>query len=231
MSDGARPHSALAADLEATVEVLTRLITEVQSGGASVSPEAAARLERIVAAVQARPQLAALPGALLRIYNEIMQALNGIRLTRETIQHQALDQLRDTQERLSQVSTTTESAAMEMMNGLDRTLAVVDALEAGADAERQAQLESLRGELNELFGHLQFQDIITQQLRGITTLLEDVEGRMGRVADLLDHSLGAPVDVREAKPVAAGYDADHNPDAQWEPTVAQSEIDAAFRAA
>lgn len=218
------------ADLDGTIAILTRLIAEIQDG--SLDAGESARLEELVQAVRARPQLASLPATLLRVYNEIMAALSGIRLTREHIQHHALDQLRDTQHRLSQVSNTTESAALEMLNGLDRTLALVDTIEGGSpDADRAAAIETLRNEINNLFGHLQFQDIITQQLRGITDLVEDVEARIGRVADLLDHSLSGPQDGtpslddgKMAEPT------EYNPSASWEHQTEQAEIDAAFNA-
>ncbi|MEO5800790.1 MAG: hypothetical protein ABIZ70_01785 [Gemmatimonadales bacterium] len=227
MSATPRPTEFAPADLESTLSLLTRLIAEIQAGGLDTNGEA--RIEDLVSAVRARPQLVSLPSTLLRVYNEIVAALSGIRQTREHIQHHALDQLRDTQDRLSQVSTTTESAALEMLNGLDRTLALVDTIETGAPgADHIAAVETLRNEINNLFGHLQFQDIITQQLRGITDLVEDVEARMGRVADLLDQSLSGPPSQSAGQDVERAEPSEYNPGASWEHQTEQSEIDAAF---
>jgi hypothetical protein len=211
--------SAFPSDLNATLDVLSRLISEIQS-----TPLEQGRLQLVLEDVRSRPHLANLPAALLRIYNEINEAANGIKLTRETIQTQALDHLRDSQNRLTAVNSTTESAAMDLMDGLDRTLGLVDGIAAATDGERDAALDALRNELNLLFGHLQFQDIIAQQVRGITTLIEEVEVRMGRVADLLDNTLSGP-----REPVSGdSRTLDHNPDASWRPAVNQAVIDAAF---
>jgi len=152
------------------------------------------------------------------------EVLTGIRITRETIQHQALDQLQDTQERLNLVSSATESAAMEIMNGLDRTLGLLDRLDARPDGDREA-LAALREEINQLFGHLQFQDIITQQLRGVMALVMDVERRIASVAALFDQSLGSAV-----KAVAPVSNSDaFNPDAVWDASPdRQAAVDAAF---
>jgi|KBSSwiStaDraftv2_1062776.scaffolds.fasta_scaffold00997_27 chemotaxis regulatin CheY-phosphate phosphatase CheZ len=181
-------------------------------------------LQELVAAVQTHPRLSSLPSVLLKAYNEMAEVLTGIRITRETIQHQALDQLQDTQERLNLVSSATESAAMEIMNGLDRTLGLLDRLDARPDGDREA-LAALREEINQLFGHLQFQDIITQQLRGVMALVMDVERRIASVAALFDQSLGSAV-----KAVAPVSNSDaFNPDAVWDASPdRQAAVDAAF---
>ncbi len=215
-------------DLDATLQVLTRLIGEIQETGLA-DASAQARIQDLVEAVRARPHLATLPGALFKVYTEVAAALTGIRITREAIQHHALDQLRDTQSRLSQVSNATESAAMEMLNGLDRTLGLLDGLETAGNAAHAATVATLREEVNQLFGHLQFQDIITQQLRGVMALLTDLEGRIATVADLLDQSLVGPIEARAQAPKGEGA-VDYNPDAKWERGSArQAEVDAAFR--
>jgi chemotaxis regulatin CheY-phosphate phosphatase CheZ len=214
-----QPQPSLPRDLDATLGVLTRLISEIQS-----TPTEQGRLQAVLEDVRSRPHLANLPSALLRIYNEINEAVNGIKLTRETIQTQALDHLRDSQARLTAVNSTTESAAMDLMDGLDRTLGLVDGIATASDGDRATALDALRNELNKLFGYLQFQDIIAQQVRGITTLIEEVEVRMGRVADLLDNTLSGP---SESGPQDSRV-LDHNPDASWRPAVDQASIDAAF---
>lgn len=208
--------SSSQADLDATLAVLNRLIAEIQDS--SFDPTGSeARVKELVAAVRARPHLKTLPTALLKAYSEIVAVLSGIRVTRETIQTQALDQLKDTQDRLNAVSTATESAAMEIMNGLDRTLGLLDRLDAAGGGDRDA-LATLRDEVNQLFGHLQFQDIITQQLRGVMGLVIDVEARISRVADLFDQSLAQPGTGEHPVATANGKAIDphaYNADAVW----------------
>jgi len=218
------------ADLDATLAVLNRLIAEIQDS--SFDPSGSeSRVKELVAAVRARPHLKTLPAALLKAYSEIVAVLSGIRLTRETIQTQALDQLKDTQDRLNAVSSATESAAMEIMNGLDRTLGLLDRLDAAGGGDKEA-LSTLRDEVNQLFGHLQFQDIITQQLRGVMGLVIDVEARISRVADLFDQSLAQP-GTGEHPVVTANLKAldphAYNADAVWSQSPERQALaDAAF---
>ena len=107
--------------------------------------------------------------------SELSQVLNGIRLTRETIQSYSVERLRDSNVRLSEVTSATETAAMQMLNGLDRTLAMIDRLEeSGETLPPHEMCDALRAEVNQLYGHLQFQDIITQQLNGVAGLLAEV---------------------------------------------------------
>jgi hypothetical protein len=117
---------------------------------------------------------------VIRAYAEVIDALGGIRLGRETIEGSAA-----------------ESARMELTNGVDRSLALLDQVgaelpEAGAG---RAALEALRHEMNDLFGHLQFHDITTQQLAGVGALLQDIEGRMRAVAVLFNERTPATGDV------------------------------------
>jgi len=221
----------LTPDLPETLDLLGALIMAVQSQELEESgPQG---LRALAVALRTRPQLAELPGLLLKTYNEIASALDGIRLTREMIQANALDQIQDSASRLQEVTSTTESATMQLMDGLDRTLGLLDDLERGegANAERYA---TLRGQVNELFAHLQFQDITTQQLHGVVQLLVDVETRVGRVADLFDQAVGGRrVLTPEALALAAKGPATlaFNPDATTRDVgTRQAYIDAAFPA-
>jgi chemotaxis regulatin CheY-phosphate phosphatase CheZ len=116
-------------------------------------------------------------------------ALSGIRVTRETIQKHSIERLRDTHAKLNEVSSAAEIAAMEMLNGLDRTLGIIDQLVGATKENRRPSHEmcdGLRTEVNQLYGCLQFQDIITQQLRGVAALLIEIEQRLESVAQLVD---------------------------------------------
>jgi hypothetical protein len=195
--------NALAQDLETTLRLMDQLIGEVRAiGGES---EHLATLHQLAEAIGRRPSLAALPGVLLQAYGEIAGALGGIRLSREAIQVHAVDRLRHTHDKLAEVSSATESAATEMLDGLDRSLAMIDRLEAlgasgsaqPADPDGRSLHQALRDEVNNLFGVLQFQDITSQQLRGACDLLAEVEQRLSAVANLFDPSVGADVPLPE----------------------------------
>jgi hypothetical protein len=81
---------------------------------------------------------------------------------------------------------------MELLNGLDRTLAMINQLQAGGDdaGSAEAKFDALRNEVNQLYGCLQFQDIITQQLQGVLAQLAAVEQQIEQVATLFDEQLG-----------------------------------------
>lgn len=180
----------------------------------------------------ARPNAEAIPSALLRVSSELSRVLNGIRLTRETIQTYSTERLKDTHARLHEVSSTSESAAMEMLNGLDRTLAMIDNLERSTDTRpTPAMYDALRSEVNQLYSHLQFQDIIAQQLNGVAAVLVEVEQRVQNVASLFDDGMGA---LGHAPPgTGVRLDATtFNPDATMRETGdRQAMIDEAFRSA
>jgi hypothetical protein len=172
----------------------------------------------------------AIPSAVLQLSAELSRVLNGIRLTRETIQTYSTDRLRDTHARLHEVSSTSESAAMEMLNGLDRTLAMIDALERSSGGGASPELyQALRAEVNQQYSHLQFQDIIAQQLSGVAGVLIEVEQRVQTVAGLFDDLLGGQ---RSAGTGVVLDPQSYNPDATMRGTGdRQAMIDEAFRSA
>lgn len=176
------------------------------------------------------PDSHVLPSATLRLSAELSRVLNGIRATRETIQTFSTDRLRDTHARLHEVSSTSESAAMEMLNGLDRTLAMIDDLERSAGAHASPELyQALRAEVNQQYSHLQFQDIIAQQLNGVAGLLIEVEQRVQTVAGLFDDLLGGQ---RAAGTGVLLDPQSYNPDATMRGAGdRQAMIDEAFRSA
>lgn len=182
-------------------------------------------------AVQPGPE--PLPTAILRVSSELSQILSGIRHTRETIQSYSVERLRDSHERLNEVTSTTETAAMQMLNGLDRTLAMIDQLEGSSESgPPHGACDALRAEVNQLYGHLQFQDIIAQQLHGVAGLLGEVERRVRTITDLFDESVGAHCGGDRP---AARMPLDHsafNPDASMHDAAdRQAMIDEAFRTA
>jgi chemotaxis regulatin CheY-phosphate phosphatase CheZ len=146
-------------ELQTSLDLLHRLFLEVEAGGPAVNQDHQVRLA--VDAVRRRPNLAKLPDLLLRVYGDLAVALSGIRVTRETIQKHSIERLRDTHAKLNEVSSATEIAAMEMLNGLDRTLGMIDQLEGATKENRRPSHEMCDGlgtEVNQLYGCLQFQE-------------------------------------------------------------------------
>ena len=223
--------SVLPIDFTETLELLSTLISAVQDRKIEASDTDSLRI--VTEALRSKPHLSNLPAMLLKTYNEIASALDGIRLTREMIQTNALDGLQHSTSRLTEVSSTTESAAMELLNGLDRSLGMLDELEQ-SDAASLERFGALRAQINELFAHLQFQDITSQQLQGVMQMLTDVESRVTRVADLFDQALSGGVLQPGAFANAARQDTTKlafNPDATVRDAEArQAAIDATFSA-
>jgi hypothetical protein len=223
---------AFGSELETTLTLLHDLFVEVQHMEPTL--RSARRIQAIMVALKQQPNIDNLPQTMLKIYAQVMEALSGIRVTRDMIQAYSADSLRATHARISEVNSTTESAAMEMLNGLDRTLAMIDQLQAGGTGDASAagvQFDALRNEVNQLYGCLQFQDIITQQLHGVTAQLAEVEQRMEQVASLFDENLGIRADGAPTRLPGAPDPASFNAHASMENVAdRQALIDEAFGA-
>jgi hypothetical protein len=76
-----------------------------------------------------------------------------------------------------------------MLDSLDRSLRIVDELEASCSADSADARARLRLELHHTISCLQFQDITSQQLGYAGTVLLDVEGRIDSLARLINHNL------------------------------------------
>lgn len=138
-------------------------------------------------AVAVAEGLAALPQVLLRAYGEINNALLALRQSRGVLEATAVEKLHLTNEKLREVSSATEVAATDIMDGIDRAIAMVDELETPADPERHAEIRNgLRDELFGVMSHLQFQDITTQQLSHASSTLVEMESRLVQLARMFD---------------------------------------------
>ena len=100
--------------LQCSLDLLHRLYLDVEAADAEL--DGRARIRETVEALRRQPNLQALPQTLLRVHSELARAQQSIREARKTIQSYSIDRLRDTHARLSEVSSTTETAAMEMYN-------------------------------------------------------------------------------------------------------------------
>ncbi|HWA15423.1 MAG TPA: hypothetical protein VG817_03265 [Gemmatimonadales bacterium] len=220
---------ALAAELDTTLALTAELVRAVRS---LPGPARSASIADLAERLAARPALTSLPALLLRAHAEITDILNGIRLTREAIQAHTVDRLRDSKDRLQDVNVTTETAAMELMNGLDRSLELIHSLEAKMRGQSDAvEFESLRAQVSALYNHLQFQDITAQQLQGVAASLMEIELRMSAVSALFDHGVLAASAAlpKTSAPAESSAGLAFNPDATMNRGCAdQAMIDAAF---
>jgi chemotaxis regulatin CheY-phosphate phosphatase CheZ len=148
-----------------------------------------------------------LPALFVRAMGEVQAMLASIRTGRENIRAATTERLAHTNEKLDEVSSATGKAALDIMDALDRAIAKVDDLETEevlADATKAAGIRGdLRDELFAVMGHMQFQDITSQQIMHVQSLLADMEGRLTEIANLFDHEAGETSTVAAANIVAA----------------------------
>ncbi len=224
---------ALATELETTLGLLGDLISELQSHKAAW--QNSGRVAELVGKLAGQQNLVELPAVLLRAHAEISEILGGIRLTREAIEAHAVERIRDTKDKLSDVTSTTESATLELMNGLDKSLELIGTLETQSKGSAPSDgFDSLRGQVSALYNHLQFQDITAQQLQGIGASLLDLETRVTAVAALFDRTR-APGPTAELLLRTMNTSSSHlafNPDATMNRSRSdQAAIDEAFKGA
>lgn len=146
-----------------------------------------------------------LPNILEQANAQILTVLARVRESRAALQLTALERLQTTHEKLREVSSTTEDAAIDIMDACDRATELVDELDAldsvaAPDRSRAAAVRAtLRDEVYLMMAALQFQDITAQQLSHAASVLVEMEGRLLDVARLFDHNLdgftGSPIGV------------------------------------
>lgn len=154
-----------------------------------------------------RPKAAeSLPDMLLMAHDEVCAILNSLRTSRDVLQKSSVTHLRNTTAKLREVTDATELAATGILDGLDRSIALVDRLE-GLDGSGSAEAGDVRNQLrDELFmaqGALQFQDITAQQLAYAASMLVDMEERMQGLAHALEPRTSSSPNARSAEQVAA----------------------------
>jgi hypothetical protein len=180
----------LAADLQHGLGLVHQLIVDVEGHRAGALEEA--RLEETVRALQNGLRFMELPTLLLRAHAEIGEAVGSLRISRELIEGQTIGRLRLTNGKLGEVNTTAETAAMALMSGVDAALQHVEAIDPDDAAVTAGARDALRDELFGLYGHLQFQDITSQQLQGVAAQLAQLEARLLLVAGLFEPGVLAP---------------------------------------
>lgn len=158
-----------------------------------------------------------LPALFVRAMGEVHAMLASIRTGREHIRAAATERLAHTNEKLDEVSSATAHAALDIMDALDRAIAKVDELETEDvidDKDKGNAIRvDLRDELFAVMGHMQFQDITSQQIMHVQSLLAEMETRLSEIANLFDHQSGdsattgpAPVIAERNKKDAHSFD-------------------------
>ncbi len=175
-----------------------------------------------------RPTLVALPTLLLHAHAELGAVMGSLRVSREELRTHVIERLRATHGKIAEVNTTAEGAALAILNGLDSALALLGSLEGMPEEEARAVRARLQEELSGLYGHLQFQDITSQQLQGMAANVTAVERHIGAVAQLFEGGDAPPPPPPGAEdPHAAAF----NPDAHFtDMRERQRQVDEAIRA-
>ena len=129
-----------------------------------------------------------LASALIKGYDEVLVVLDKLRRSREALQQSSVERLKGTNDKLQEVSSVTELAATDILDGLDRATAMIDQLDVlppNAVDQAKSIRTSLRDELFAVMGHLQFQDITSQQLSSSSAVIADMEVRLAQLAVIL----------------------------------------------
>lgn len=179
-----RPPQELLYDSEASLRLVDHAIEELSANGAELDSDA----QRVLQHVMAQPGgIAVLSETLLRAYAETAALVARFRDTAGTLDTSGIDKLQQMRGRLHEVSSATETATTDILDGLSRAVDLVEKLDTAEtlpDAQRHEMAASLREELGGLSNHLQFQDITSQQLVHIAALLGDMRTRLSEVASL-----------------------------------------------
>jgi chemotaxis regulatin CheY-phosphate phosphatase CheZ len=136
-----------------------------------------------------------LPLILERANQQIQNVLAHLRQTRSALQSTAFEKLQATHDKIREVTSATEDAAINIMDACDRANNIVDELDAidAAETPDKAQALNLRSTLRDeiflMMGALQFQDITSQQLSHASAVLVEMESRLAEVAALFDSGL------------------------------------------
>lgn len=208
-----RPATELLYDSEATLRLVDSALEGISDLRADRSGMES-QMRALIGQLVDQPRgLASLPQVLLRAYAEIMGVLESLKESRGMLERAALDKIQHTNQKLLEVTSATEVAATDIMDGVDRALGMVDELDAvegaGGPGRAGELRQSLRDELFGMMGSLQFQDITTQQINYACSVLAEMERKLNQIAHVfdprtfgIDPAAGSP-DVAPAHPQAA----------------------------
>ena len=127
------------------------------------------------------------PELLSRASLIINKMLESLRAGQQVLQRAAVEKLHHTNTKLHEISSATESATTDIMDGLDRAFLLVDQLDGEDVSPRGAEIGAqLRDELFAVMNHLQFQDITSQQLDHASSIIQDMEQYLDEFVVLFD---------------------------------------------
>ena len=193
MSASENARESTYSDTEATLRQVDEVLNDFEGGGSR------GKIQRVLDSMGERPTgLKDLVEILEAAYGEVVSIIDSLRKSRGLLEKAAMERLQSTHAKLAEVSSATEMAATGMLDGLDRSLVLVDKLEAASEDKEAAEGEKaapeirdeIREELHALIGLLQFQDITSQQLGYASGVLLDIEERMVRIAEVFDFRTG-----------------------------------------
>jgi len=197
----------LLSESEATLRMMDALLEEL---GGTEAPrndvmEPTVYLRALQETVADPERIALLSNAFFRVHVAIIGTLEALRRSRGVLERTTTERVQRTQLKLREVTSTTESAATDMLDGLDRALQLIDRLdslaqgdadgagrkgdggESGQTEDEGARIRAeLRQELFTLITCLQFQDITAQQLSWASAVLADVEERLEKITRLFN---------------------------------------------
>ncbi len=196
-------------DSEAALRLVDAEIARVKQQD-GLSPEAApvATLVNELSAFDKRPAIVLLPTILNKATEEIRALLTSLKDSRNAIEAATIGRLETTHSKLKEVTSATEVAATDILDGLDRAQALVDKLDACEDDKEagRAIRNELRDELFTATTHLQFQDITTQQLNHAARVLVEMEQRLAEVARVIDPTGSDPANLVAELPDEKTFD-------------------------
>ncbi len=208
----AREPSELLYDSEATLRLVDSAILEMGELDGEERPALTQQLRiDLVPPAEESVGFAGLADVLAQGYTEIVGVLHALRQGRVQLERAAVEKTHPSHDRLLAVSSATETAATDILNGLERANALVDDLDAyagehGEPGDRGRSLRtSLRDELFAVIGHMQFQDITSQQLVYASAVLTDMEARLAHLARICDpavYGITLPANAPAQPPVA-----------------------------
>ncbi len=185
--------SELLYDSEATLRLVDSAIQDMgELGGEEQAPQSLEQRLQAVLTPGPAMGLIGLSDMLARGYAEILGVLDSLRQSRSLLERAAVEKIQSTHDKLREVSDATETAATDILNGLERANTMVDDLDAyagehGEPDDRGSTIRNtLRDELFALMGHMQFQDITSQQLNYASAVLTEMEARLANIARVFD---------------------------------------------
>jgi hypothetical protein len=142
--------------------------------------------------------------APLRAFREVQEGLNSLRHSRAVLERTSEEK---NPPRANEASRTTGVSATDALSGLDRALLLVDRFEAdqSGPADRAKLFESIREEIRIAMTCLQVHDVTEQQLSYASSILLDMDVRLGQLAHMLDPYGFEPASTRQiTRPALTG---------------------------